>query len=373
MKKKNSLFQKIINSKSVRVNEPAIPNKRKIFNSFNKIFKSRWLTNHGQYEQKLEKKLKNIFGVKNVILCSNGTSSLLVALKSMNIKGKVITTPFSFPATINSLLFLNLKYEFVDIDYSTLNMDVKKIKQNKVRSSDVILGVHVFGRPCDLEGLEKIKKQKKIKLIYDLSHCFGIKLKNRKNIFNFGDIGIMSFHATKHFHTTEGGAIITNNNILAKKCRQLVNFGFYKDNFVSPGINAKLNEFSSAIGLENLKTLKEIVIKKKNNYHLYKKYLTKKIHLKAENSEYISNFHYLPAIFPNEKLLVKTIKELNKNYIYPRRYFYPSLNKLSYLNNQKNMPNSEKASKRIICLPTHHTLKKNQILKTINIINRILN
>ena len=238
----------------VFVTVPYLPKKDKLISEFNKIYKSKILTNYGNNVQRLEKKLQKRFKVKNVIAVANGTIGLQVALRALNINKEVITSPFSYVATASSICFNGAKPVFADIDANTFNISISNIQSCLSKKTEAILPVHVFGNINNINEINKIKKLHKLKVIYDASHCFDVEYKNT-SVFNYGDCSVASFHATKIFHTIEGGAIFTNNNSLAKKIRTIINFGYFNGKIINIGINAKMNEFEAAMGLLNLEDI----------------------------------------------------------------------------------------------------------------------
>ncbi len=359
-------------NKQIKVTVPFLPNKKKLYRDFNNLYRSKQITNNGIYVQKLESKLKKYLGVKHIILTNNGTSAIQIALRALGIKKNIVTTPFSFVATTNAIIWEKLNPIFVDVDKNNFNLNFENIK--KIKKVESILGVHCFGVPCEYEKVRLYLKKKKIKLIFDASHAFGIKnKKNRKSLLNQGDVSTLSFHATKVFHTVEGGAVVTNNSKLAKKIRLYINHGILNYKNLSFGINGKMNEFQAIIGLNLLKNMKKIILKKKKICEIYEDKLSKKILFQKYNNKFTRNYNYSPIIVQSKKKLIKVTKLLNKNNIFPRRYFYPSLNKLKYIKNSKKFKNSENLSDRILCLPNYYELKKKEQIKIINLINSICN
>ncbi len=332
-----------------------------------------YLTNEGPLSLELEDKLKNYLGLKNIKYVTSGTTAIQIAIKALNISKEVITTPFSHISTTNSLTWENCKPIFVDIDPNTLNIDPDKIEDKITKNTEAILATHCFGNPCNIEKIDEIAKKYNLKVIYDAAHCFAVKYKN-KSIFNYGDISITSFHATKIFHTVEGGAIITKDNKLDKKIELMRNFGQRNpEDFRMMGINGKNSEVHAAMGLCNLKYIKEILNKRKKQAKIYNHSLNNneiKRPVIANHTEY--NYAYYPVIFNDEKTVINVKKELENNNIFPRRYFYPTLNKVTYLNEKPSMPIAEDIAKRILCLPLYHDLKKSEQNKIIRIINGII-
>jgi dTDP-4-amino-4,6-dideoxygalactose transaminase len=336
-----------------------------------KIWDSQWLTNRGQLILELEEKLKDHLNVGNILITNNGTIPLQIAVKLLGKGGEIITTPFSYVATTSSIVWENCKPVFVDINPEYLTIDEAKIEEAITPKTTAILATHVFGNPCNVEGIESIAKKHGLKVIYDAAHCFGVKYKGR-SIFNYGDISTCSFHATKLFHTAEGGAIFCKNEELRHKSFYSHNFGHNGPlDFHGLGINGKISEIQAAMGLSVLPYMKEILAARKTVVDYYNAHLdfSKLTKLKIrENTEW--NYSYYPVIFQTEEILLKVESSLKQNDIIPRRYFYPSLNTINYVKGQ-SMPISESISKRILCLPLYVGLREVELKQIIYIINSI--
>ncbi|HLY70467.1 MAG TPA: DegT/DnrJ/EryC1/StrS family aminotransferase [Puia sp.] len=326
-----------------------------------------WITNNGELSIELEKKLKSYFEVSNFLFCGNGTIALQMALKALEITGEVITTPFSYVATTNAILWENCRPIFVDINNENFCIDASKIEKAITPKTQAILATHVYGCPCDVNAIETIARTNNIKIIYDAAHAFGTKIYG-KSVLEYGDVSTCSFHATKLFHTVEGGCITTKDDALARKLYLLKQFGHLGDEYFCIGINGKNSEMHAAMGLCNFKYIDEILEKRKSQWLLYKE-LLKSSNLQILNigKEIHFNYAYFPLIFNSQKDLVKAMEELKFKNIIPRRYFYPALNTLPYLNYQP-CPIAEDIAKRIICLPLFHDLTDEQQLTIINII-----
>jgi len=335
-----------------------------------KIWETGQLTNQGPFLKEFEKKIKNYLNVKNFHFLSNGTIALQLALDSLGIQeGEVITTPFSYVATTSAILWQRCTPVFVDIEPNNFCIDPKKIEAAITKKTKAILAVHVFGYACDVEKIEKIAKKHNLKVIYDGAHAFGAKYKG-KSLLSYGDISICSFHATKLFHTVEGGGIIVNDKKVSNKIRLIKSFGHDKDEHYCLGLNAKASEFQAAMGLCNLKYSDKIIEDRKRINNLYDKLLKNKLTRPILQESLKYNYSYYPVVFENEKQLINVFKALNKENIYPRRYFYPSLNTLPYLKNKQSCPVSEDISLKIACLPIFKGLKGEDIKRIVNIINK---
>ncbi len=335
------------------------------FEAYTSILKrawdKQWITNNGELLQELEAKLANYLGVKHVLFCGNGTIVLQLALKALNITGEVITTPFSYVATTNSILWEGCTPVFVDINEKDFCIDANKIEAAITPKTQAILATHVYGNPCEIEKIEKIGKEYNLKIIYDAAHAFGAKYKD-KQILSYGDISTCSFHATKIFHTVEGGCIAVNDDTLAEKIKLIRSFGHVGDDYFAAGINGKNSEFHAAMGLANLPHVDAIMENRKATSILYDALLNpislqKPIALST--TEY--NYSYYPVIFKNEEQLLKVKEALQQKDIVPRRYFYPSLNTLPYLQEKIVCPTSQNIANRVLCLPLFFDIEESKV------------
>lgn len=328
-----------------------------------------WITNNGELVQELESKLKEYLGVNHLLFTTNGTIVLQMALKVYNITKEVITTPFSYVATTNALLWEGCTPVFVDIDSLSLCIDPQKIEEAITENTEAILATHVYGLPCSVEAIEKIAQKYDLKVIYDAAHAFGTLFKG-KSLLSYGDISTCSFHATKLFHTAEGGCIITNNDDTARKLMLFRQFGHIGDDYFSIGINAKNSEFHAAMGIVNLRYVDEILRRRKTLSFFYDKNLKnfkrRLISIDEQTTNY--NYSYYPVIFENETQRNDIMAALMKEDIFPRRYFYPGLSGLPFLNNKGNTPVGDEISSRVLCLPLFHELEENEIIRICKIV-----
>ncbi|MDX3960463.1 DegT/DnrJ/EryC1/StrS family aminotransferase [Aliarcobacter skirrowii] len=366
--KQKKTGEKSLSSQAINVTKTYLPNKKKYKEYVDEIYENGWITNNGPLVQKLEKKLAKYLGVKNIVLVANGTVALEIAYRILELKGFAITTPFSFVATTSSLVTNQLLPIFADINPKSLNIDPKKIEKQITKNTSAIVATHVFGNPCDVEAIEEIAKKYKLKVVYDGAHTFDVKYKNT-SVLNYGDISTLSFHATKLFHTIEGGALIINDDELVEKARYLINFGIKNQEEIPHlGTNAKMNEFEAAMGLCVLDDIEEIKEKRKVILENYRKELKGLVQFQEQNTNTIQNYSYFPIIFDNQEQLLKVQKALNEKNIFPRRYFYPSLDTLDYIEPKQECKISRDMSKRILCLPIYAELRKdiqNKIINTI--------
>ncbi|PTT13226.1 aminotransferase DegT [Flavobacterium sp. HMWF030] len=358
----------------IPVTKPFLPPQEEYLKFVDGIWKRQWLTNMGPLASELEMKLKDYLNLKHLLFVTNGTVALQMAIKSLEIKGEIITTPFSFVATTSSIVWEGCIPVFVDIDAATLNIDPSKIEEAITDKTEAILATHVYGNPCDVEAIEKIAAKHNLKVIYDGAHAFGVVI-NGKSIFEYGDISICSLHATKLYHSIEGGLIITKDPALLKKIAYMRNFGFDgPEAFAELGINGKNSEFHAAMGLTNLKYIEDIHEKRKILSDRYDEKLKNYKAIKPSwNKHSTKNYAYYPVVVENEALLQKCIETLKANEIFVRRYFYPSLsNVLPYLE-PVSMEITENISARVMCLPLFTDLTVEEVDLICRMLLRIQN
>lgn len=326
------------------------------------IWERNWLTNNGPLVQKLESELGSFLEGAKVQFTGNGTIALQIAIKALEITGEVITTPFSYVATTTAILWENCVPVFVDIEPETFCIDSNKIEAAITPNTKAILATHVYGYPCDVVAIESIAKKYNLSVIYDGAHAFGTRVHNRP-LLSYGDITTCSFHATKLFHTIEGGAIVLNDDALSNKIWLLKSFGHIGDEYFSLGINGKNSEFHAAMGLCNLPRIHEFINARKNVFDLYKsllKNLPIQFPYSNDNSlEY--NYAYFPVVLESEAQMLRIKDILAAHSVNTRRYFYPSLNNLPYVDS-KPCPISEDISKRVLCLPFYQELSEEIVL-----------
>lgn len=371
---------KINKDNPILVTRPLLPPLEEFQVYLKDIWKSEFLTNNGKNHQALEKALCSHLGVKYISLFSNGTLALVTALQALRITGEVITTPYSFVASTHSLWWNNIKPVFVDIDPVSLNIDPNKIEEAITPHTTAILPVHVYGTPCDVKRIKKIADTYGLKVIYDACHTFGVKIAGIP-VLNFGDLSVMSFHATKVFHTFEGGAIVCHDKNTKKHIDNLKNFGFLDETtVVVPGINAKMNEVSAAMGLLQLKYINGAVSRRKDISEKYRKGLKGVSGLFC--LEEIKNVQHCYPYFPiliDEKKYGKTrdalYEELKKHNVFGRRYFYPLISQFPTYKGLESaqpgrMPVAERITKEVLCLPIYPALQADQIEFIVKIIRK---
>lgn len=354
----------------ITVTKTFLPPQNEYNEILEKAWKKGWITNRGELVRELEAKLLNHLKVPNILTTTNGTLPLQIAIKALGLKGEIITSPFSYVATTSSIVWEGCTPVFVDIHPENLTIDEAKIEEAITFRTTAILATHVFGNPCAVESIAKIAKNHNLKVIYDAAHAFGVTHKG-KSIFEYGDISTCSFHATKLFHTGEGGAMFTNDSKLMEKLFYHHNFGHEgKESFKGLGINAKMSELQAAMGLSVLPYMNTIVSARKKVVDTYASEIKHLKFLKLRQG--IGwNYSYFPVIFKTELELLKALSLFEEEHIYPRRYFYPSLNQLPYIKANNKTPISEDISKRIMCLPLYSSLTDIDLKRIIYIINSI--
>lgn len=358
----------------IPVTKPFLPPQAEYQQLVDGIWKRQWLTNMGPLASELEMKLKEYLQVNHLLYVTNGTVALQMAIKALEITGEIITTPFSFVATTSCIVWEGCTPIFVDIDKDSLNIDPLKIEQAITDKTEAILATHVYGNPCDVVAIEKIAKKHNLKVIYDGAHAFGVDV-NGKSIFEYGDISTCSLHATKLYHSIEGGLIITKNADVLRKLAYIRNFGISGfDTFAALGLNGKNSEFHAAMGLVNLNYIEEIHNKREQ---LTKRYDDKLKSLKAHRPlwfrESTENYSYYPVVLESEDLLLRIKSLLDGNEIFTRRYFYPSLaNSLPYLKSQE-FSITDDISKRVLCLPLYYDLTFEEVDLICRLMLRIQN
>lgn len=356
----------------INVTKTYLPDKEKLKSYIDKIYENGWITNRGFLLRELEVKLADFLEVEHLILVANGTLALQVAYKALELTGDIITTPFSFAATSGSIIWEGLNPVFSDIDSETWCLNPENIEKAITKNTSAIVPVHVFGNACDVESIHAIADKHNLKVVYDAAHAFGVNYKGQ-SLLNYGDISTLSFHATKLFHTIEGGAIITKNAKLAEKVRKLINFGITgQERIEGFGINAKMNEFEAAMGLCVLDDIETILKKRQKIWDYYQQELqVLDIQFQKRNLDASNNYSYFPVLFESEAQMKKVQKALNAKDIYPRRYFYPSLDTLDYGGKEQVMSVSWGVASRILCLPIYPDLKNLEQKKIISVIKKV--
>lgn len=358
--------------KKIHVTKTHLPDRAKFDAHIDDIWKSVHLTNHGPKLFELENRLCDVLNVDYLQVVTNGTLALQIALKALDLtRGKIITTPFSYVATTSSILWERCTPVFADIDPNTFCIDPVKVEAAITPDTKAILAVHVFGYPCDVDALQDIATRHGLKLIYDAAHAFGCTYRG-KSLLSYGDVSTGSFHATKVFHTIEGGCLVTNDEHIHKQITLLKMFGHIGDEHFDLGINAKASEFQAAMGLCNLDDFSSIVEGRKIVSDMYDDILPKdKIQRPFLPDELDYNYGYYPVVFENSLMRARAIQAMGMQNIYPRRYFFPSLNTLPYLERQQDCPISESICDRIVCLPLYGEIERDTIETIAKTIKRL--
>jgi dTDP-4-amino-4,6-dideoxygalactose transaminase len=357
--------------KPIYVTQPTLPPLEEFTEYVKQIWTSKILTNNGPYHKQFEKELAEYLGVKYISVFSNGTLALITALQALKITGEVITSPFSFVATTHSLWWNNIKPVFVDIEPNYFNLDPEKVEAAITSQTTAIMPVHVYGNPCNVKAIQNIANTFGLRVIYDAAHAFGVKI-NSNSILSFGDLSIMSFHATKVFNTMEGGAIVCHDEIMKKRIDFLKNFGFADEvTVVAPGINGKMNELQAAYGLLQLKYVDNYIAKRKNISEIYRHELkgVDGIKFLEDIPGVINNYAYFPILVDGQiygKTRDELYEKLKQDNVFGRRYFYPLISQFPVYRglpsaNPANLPIATQIADKVICLPIYPDLESEKI------------
>lgn len=352
----------------INVTKPYLPDPEKYKRYIDQIFASGQITNNGQLVRQLETSLTTLLGVRNLLVVANGTLALQIAYKALALKGDVITSPFTFVATASSIIWEGLRPVFADIDAHSLCLDPRSVEAAFTPETSAIVPVHVFGIPCNVSRLQAVADEHDVKLIYDASHAFGTLLEGR-SLLGYGDIATLSFHATKLFHTVEGGALVTDDDELFELCKRMRNFGMDgRGDICGLGINAKMSEFHAAMGLCVLDDFSTIQTARRAIYKRYRDGLEGAVLFPGDDSAATNNHGYAPVIFASEAERKAVAGALLENGISARRYFYPSLDELGFVPGGSPATRSQDISGRILCLPIFPGLAEADQLRIIGIV-----
>lgn len=358
----------------INVTKSFLPDLKEYVKYLEGIWERGHLTNHGPLVVELEDKIRDYLKVKHFFFVNNGTIALQIAIKAAGLRDDVITTPFSYVATTSSLVWEGCKPIFADISEGNLTINANSIEEVLTPKTTGILATHVYGNPCPVKEIAFLAKKHNLKVIYDAAHAFGVEYEGT-SVLNYGDISTLSFHATKLFHTVEGGGIVTNDDELAHRISYMRNFGHNgPDAFWGVGVNGKSSEFQAAMGLCVLPHLQEIINKRKEISLLYASELQNLplTLLKVQDGTSLYNYAYFPVVFESEEQLIRATKALNNEQIAPRRYFYPSLNTLNYVENNLVKDFASEVSKRVLCLPLYPQLTYEEVIRIVKIIRSVL-
>ena len=347
--------------KPIYVTQPSLAPLAEYEAYLRQIWETGVMTHNGPLMQRLEKEISAYEGVPDTICLANGTCAMQLAIRAMDLQGEIITTPFTFIASANSITWERCTPVFVDIDPGTWNLDAGKIEAAITAKTCAILPVHVFSAPCDVVRIEQIAARHGLKVIYDAAHAMCVKI-NGRSIMSYGDVSCTSFHATKLFNTCEGGACFTGNRELAARIRRMRFFGFDEQKeIVDYGMNAKMTEMAAGLGLANLRHLDEVRRNRRIKYELYKRLLSHRDDLTFQVIDPEAyNYSYMPVLFDTEARLLETLKRLAAERIFPRRYFHPSLHDTAIFE-KTDLPVAKSVASRIACLPLYNDLSSHDI------------
>lgn len=359
-----------MSDKPVFVTQPYLPPLEEFVPYLEQIWANKILTNGGQMHQQLEKELCAYLGVEHIALFNNGTIALLTALQALRVTGEVITTPYSFVATSHSLLWNGIKPVFADIDSHTLNLDPAKIEAAITPQTTAIMPVHCYGNPCAVEAIQKIADNYNLRVIYDAAHAFGVEDAGG-SILRYGDLSVLSFHATKVFNTFEGGAIICPDAKTKQRINHLKNFGFVDEvTVVAPGINGKMSEVNAAFGLLQLKHIDRALARRSEIDSIYREQLRgmKGIRLVEEAGQVKANYSYFPILVEADYPLSRDelYLKLKDKSIFARRYFYPLISEFPMYRGMQsaqrsNLPVASEVAEKVLCLPIYPNLDKSEL------------
>lgn len=359
----------------IPVNKPYLPAFEQYTKYLSRVYDNGWLTNNGPLVQELKVRLEEYLGVRNLLLVANGTLAMQLAYKVFSLHGNAVTTPFTFVATSSSLVWEGICPKFADVDPKTYNLCPSNAEMMLDEQTTAIVPVHVYGNPCDVESFEQIGKKHKVKVIYDAAHAFGVKI-NKNSVLNYGDASTLSFHATKVFHSVEGGAVIFKNSDDYERAMLMTNFGIDTKtmNIVDGGINTKMSEVHAAMGLAVLDNIDEILRHRTALFELYCHELGELALQPIWGKEVLKNGAYMPITFANNLQCIDVLNSLAKESIIARRYFSPSLNKVEEHCNfpKQDCPISESLADRTLCLPLYYDLSEAEVKKIVSVIKMSL-
>lgn len=365
------MMNNLVFEKRINVTQPKMPPLSQYLGYLEQIWENKWLTNNGPLHEKFKEGLKEYLEVENLELFTNGHLALEIAIKSLDLKGEIITTPFTFASTTHAITNCGLTPVFCDIDPDTFNIDPKKIEDKITEKTSAILAVHVFGIPCNVERISEIAQKYNLKVIYDAAHAFGV-YKDGVSIGNFGDISMFSLHATKVFNSIEGGILTYKDAKLSDKIRSLRNFGIVGSGDIKyVGLNAKMNEFQAAMGLCNLESIDQDIAKREELFKTYVNSLQDKFDIKfiQLNGTWQHNYSYFPILLKNKYFRDKLHELLKKYNVVTRKYFYPLCNKFDCYNyDSGETPIALDISQRVLCLPLYTELTVENVKQISDII-----
>ncbi|WP_455379893.1 DegT/DnrJ/EryC1/StrS family aminotransferase [Acidihalobacter prosperus] len=361
------------------VSKPYLPDRAKLDAYIDGIYQRQWLTNNGELVQELTRRLETYLGVENLLLVANGTLALQVAYRALGLTkpidgepAEAISSPFSFVATASTIKWEGMKPVFADIDPQTWCLDPENVEALISSRTRALVPVHVFGNVCDVERLDNIASDHGLKVIYDAAHAFGV-VHQGKTVLRWGDASTLSFHATKVFHTIEGGAVIFRDREILRRAQRIINFGFAGGNRITElGLNAKMSEFQAAMGLCVLDEMEQNLAGRESVWHVYAEELGKTHGAQRRQIDCSNNYGYYPIVLNNESQLLELVSALERIQVMPRRYFYPSLDTVESLEPKEYCPISRELARRILCLPIYAGLDLNQVKRICDIVKACL-
>lgn len=352
----------------IQVTKPVTPSLDQVQKYLDKVHARAWLTNNGPLVRELTDKLQDYLGVRNLVLTANGTLALQVAYKALGLEKEAVTSPFTFVATASAMKWQGITPRFADIDADTLGLCPQKAAETISADTQAIVPVHVYGNPCDVEGFERLGNARKLPIIYDASHTFAVNYRE-ESVLNWGDASTLSFHATKLFHTVEGGGIVFKDDDIYERAQKMLNFGLGSspDDITTPGINAKMSEIHAAYGLCVLNSIDQILERRSEILGAYREGLSSVVDIPKWREGASQNAAYAPILLDSEKQCLKVLETLKSNGVNARRYFYPSLNTVSEFQaeSEAGCPNSVGAASRALCLPIYPDLADEDVQKII--------
>ena len=367
----------IESDRPIYVTQPFLPPLEEFIPYLEKIWETKKLTNSGPFHEQLEKALCDFLGVEHIALFTNGTIALVTALQALRIAGEVITTPYSFVATAHSLLWNGIKPVFVDIHPDTLNLDPDRIEAAITPQTTAIMPVHCYGRPCDVDAIQRIADNYNLRVIYDAAHAFGVRYPT-ESLLKYGDLSVLSFHATKVFTTFEGGAIVCPDAKTKQRIDHLKNFGFVNEvTVVAPGINGKMSEVSAAMGLLQLKYVDAAIARRKEIDAIYREQLrdVRGIRSLPDSGKCSANYAYFPVLVDSNYPISRDelYRELKRHNIHPRRYFYPLISDFPMYRglpsaHKDNLPVATRIAEQVLCLPISTALGKSDLDRVLKVI-----
>ena len=357
---------------TIHVTKTYLPPLQEYVECLERIWASNWVTNNGSLVQELEARLKDYLGVKHLFFVSNGTIALQIAIKALDLQGEIITTPFSYVATTSSIVWAGCQPVFVDVDPHTLCINPDLIEAAITHRTSAILPVHVYGHPCDVDAIQTIADRHGLRVIYDAAHAFGVRY-DGQSLLVHGDIATLSFHATKLFHTVEGGALVTRDDEVAHRIAYMRNFGHRgQEAFWGLGINGKSSELHAAMGLCVLPRIEALIGRRRATSTMYDRFLAGTgLRRPRVDGAVAYNYAYYPTIFPSEAQLLAARARLRAERVFPRRYFYPSLNQLDYVPHRP-APVADDIARRVLCLPLSHALQPQSVLLIAGILSAVM-